>query len=602
MKEPADLARVRGELQRLGYLSHRFERLLLQDALAPRPPFRALLSLAAKVGLLVGSLLAALNALALGAANRLFAAAPVDLLVLFGHLFLPLALAAGSGFLALAALFLAGLRQLPRTTIEPLRLATATVAAALAVGAGVARGWRLLVGLPRPERALAVLAIALAGAWIAKLLADALLAFEIRLTRWTPAERFVSRRHLALGVAASVGALALVAAAVPQPDQPRPPASLPRAPGERLVVVGVDGVLPEEIDYLLQRGDLPALADRAARGGVTLRHRRDASAPPAAFWTTLATGLPPSGHGVVALDSFRPLGLATPLARNGPWRPWWQRIALQLGLAEYRPLLSHRRRAPTVWELASRGGEPVVAVGWWATYPAEALPGLVVAHGAYQLLQGSAEGAVEPPERLVELQGLARETVAGPFAAPLEAALPAAAWRRALDRAILPDRFYRAAAVRSLGVTGTPRVVALYQPSLDILAEDWTGGDVSLADLVRVQLHEVDGWIGELSEEVTTILVVFDPGRRGGGEGRSFLWRRGCQGVASGVIAPEALGALLLRAAGLPQSRQLPEPPPVCPWPSPPAVVATFGERRPGPAPGGAGEEYLESLRSLGYL
>ena len=47
-----DLDGVRSELRRLGYLDRGFERFLLQDALKPRQPARALLGLIAKVGLL----------------------------------------------------------------------------------------------------------------------------------------------------------------------------------------------------------------------------------------------------------------------------------------------------------------------------------------------------------------------------------------------------------------------------------------------------------------------------------------------------------------------------------------------------------------------
>ncbi|MCL4839234.1 MAG: hypothetical protein KJ058_14865, partial [Thermoanaerobaculia bacterium] len=101
-----------------------------------------------------------------------------------------------------------------------------------------------------------------------------------------------------------------------------------------------------------------------------------------------------------------------------------------------------------------------------------------------------------------------------------------------------------------------------------------------------------------------TVALVVDPGRRReGGEGRLLLVSRAadCTGAGAEPIAPEEIGAALFRAAGLPQSAELPEPPPQCRWPAPPAHLPGFGERAPsGPAP--EGEEYLKSLRSLGYL
>jgi hypothetical protein len=102
---------------------------------------------------------------------------------------------------------------------------------------------------------------------------------------------------------------------------------------------------------------------------------------------------------------------------------------------------------------------------------------------------------------------------------------------------------------------------------------------------------------------VETIVVVFDPGRRGGGEGRALVWRGGCRAEARPRIDPRELASALLRAAGLPQSGEVPAPPAFCEWPEPPAQVATYGERAAAPrAAAASGDEYLESLRALGYL
>jgi hypothetical protein len=106
------------------------------------------------------------------------------------------------------------------------------------------------------------------------------------------------------------------------------------------------------------------------------------------------------------------------------------------------------------------------------------------------------------------------------------------------------------------------------------------------------------------------VAVVLDPGRRRhAGGGRIVLWRRdlGCASRHRGApaLAPEAVAAALLRALGLPQSEQLPAPPASCGWPEPPLTVSGYGERGGGPgrpATGPEGREYLESLRSLGYL
>jgi hypothetical protein len=601
VSDPRELDRIRRELQRLGYLSHRIDRLLLSDALAPRRPFRGLVTLAGKIGVLAGSVLAAVSALALAAANGAPPGSPFDLLPLFLHLWLPLAVSSALGFLVVAGLFRAAVGAVPPRRLEALRVGAALAATGLLALVALVRGWELLVALPRWQRALAGLALPLATAALAKLVADGLLAVEVMLARWTPGERAVSRRTLAAGLVASLGGLALIALLLPRDGEASAPAALPVAPGERVLLVGVDGVLADELDYLLARGDLPTLARLTREGGVVASYRRPTGLAPAAFWTSVATGLPPAQHGVVALDSYRPLGVATPLARSGPWRLWWETVELPLGLAEYRPLLANRRRAPAVWELAARGGAPIAAIDWWATFPAEPLPGWVVAHGAFQLLAGGAAGAVEPAELRAPAAELARGIDAGPFAAPLVAALPPMAAREALERAILPDRFYREVARRAQSLR--PKVTALYLPALDIVAEGWLGGDVSLADLVRVQLVEVDTLITELAPGVGTVVVVLDPGRRGGDdEGRVLIWRERCPGATLPAVDPLALAAGLLRATGLPQSRQLPQPPAVCSWPAAFSTVDAFGDRALPRGPAGSGEEYLDSLRSLGYL
>src|SRR6185503_12651719 len=165
------------------------------------------------------------------------------------------------------------------------------------------------------------------------------------------------------------------------------------------LLIGIDGVLPDEFDYLLKRGALPGLAALVDDGGAVLPYERDPEEPPAAFWTTVATGMRSPLHGVAAVDSFRPAGMETALATNGPFRGYWARVERPLGLARQQPLLSNRRSAFTFWELVGRGGAAVAAVNWWGTYPAGRLPGLVVAHGGYQLLAEGAAGAVAPEAR-----------------------------------------------------------------------------------------------------------------------------------------------------------------------------------------------------------
>jgi hypothetical protein len=608
-----DLDEVRSELRRLGYLNHGFGRFLLQDALRPQRPWPTLLRLTLKVGLLAGLVLALPLALGLVIANAAPEPDPLevslDTLALFLHLFLPISAAIALGFLALCGIVLAVLRFSHVRRIETLSLALALLVGALSLLLAL-QGLRALLAESQLPLLLALgIAAPFAIYLLIKLVYHGLLSLAIRFTDTAPGGRLFSRRWLGWTILAAAFVLTLPAVLSARREAPQPPAGLPVAPGDRVLLIGIDGVLPEELDYLLALGDLPTLASLAQGGSLWTYERKDE--PPASFWTTVATGVPGPDHGVAALDSFRPLGMRTPLARNGPLRGWWSGVEVPLGLAEYRPLLANRRDAFTLWELASRGGAPVLAVNWWATFPAEELPGLVVAHGAWQLLQDQAEGAAAPASARPPLAALAREAarpVGDGTEARLAAALRPPAAAAVLRHALIPDRFYRQVFER--GLARQPRAAALYLPALDIAADGWQGGDVAFADLVRSELRAADLLLGRTLSGVGTVVVVLDPGRRRhAGGGRIVLWRRdlGCTSRLRGApaLAPTAVASALLRALGLPQSAQLPAPPASCAWPEPPLTVSGYGER--GGRPGGAakgpeGREYLESLRSLGYL
>ena len=617
----SEVEAVRAELQRLGYLSHRVERYLLQDALRPKRPLLTVSLVAVKLGVLGGSLMALGSALLLLAWNPQLLSAPLDLGLLVIHLLPVSALVFGVSFLALAGVLAAALQLRPALRIEGLSLAVG-----LAGGVGLFalllwRGRELVAPLPFGTAMVLALLGAAAAYLLGRLLYQGLLALAIRLTDKAPRRRLQVRRYLV--PAAALVALTLVvlpAALAARRPLPVAPGFLPIARAEPVLVLGIDGVLPGELDYLLKRGGLPAVGRLLTEGAASLRYARSGE-PPAAFWTTIATGIPSPRHGVAAVDSFRPAGMETALAVNGPFRWYWANVERPLGLARQRALLSNRRSAFTFWELLGRGGTPVVAVGWWGTYPAGLLPGLVLAHGGYQLLGEGATGAVAPPSRQAELAELRRRAVEEgeeQALAVVRAALPPAAAASLEERALRPERFYRLAFAGD--AAQAPRAAALYLPALDLAADGWAGGEVAFGELLAAELGAADRMLAELLAKGGwgTVLLVIDPGRRGGAEGRAVLWRRpaprgGCGGraVAAGSgspfaaapeVTPESLGAALFRAAGLPQSEELPAPPDVCRWPAPPARLPTFGAREGVGAAAARDDEYLQNLRALGYL
>ena len=630
-----DLESVRGELKQLGYLDPGLERYFLQDALRGGAPLSSLVRLAARDAILAGPILALLTAFSIAVVNGNLERTPFDVLPLALHLLIPGVVVGFLLFVVLGALLVPLARWAPRQ-VEVWSLALT------GLGVGLPLCWIAIAA--RHELAAAgqgfVTLEALVGAGLVyalgKVLATGLFAWGIQLTERPPRRRWLGRRvWAALAVATAFFAwLPLLWAASPDAVESAP--ALPTRPGDAVALIGIDGISAAELDYELRtavgHGDLPALRALLDGGAARIdRYARGAEAP-ASFWTTIATGWPTPRHGVAALDAMRPRGVRTPLALVGPLRTslgWlWTRTAVPLGWVEHRATLADRREAHTIWELAARGGDPVLAVNWWATYPAEELPGLIVGHGAYGLLAANSPGAaagagraVAPAARRAEVDALRDPTAAAAFANALRAALPEAAADALLEHSFLPDALaWRV--VERLTPEGA-RALAIYLPGLDIAATADLEGRPVLQDLVREQLRELDEHLAALQARFQTIVVVFDPGRRALTErtGAVLIHRAGCSARGSArsgletrepleatevhevTEAPEGVAPSLLRALGLPQSTELAEPIAGCDWPEPPARLPTLGRRGMRDANQDAsGEEYLKNLRSLGYL
>lgn len=596
-----ELDQVRDALRRLGYLDHKVQRFLLQDALRPRRPWRALLRLAAKVGLIAGGLVALVWALYLALVNGHLEASPFDLLPLFFHLIPPLAFGIGLAFLAVAGLLVLVLRLSHVRRIEAVSFALAvlTTGGAVVVATWQSRAW--IAGLGSGALLALAVAVPLLAYALVKVVHGGLLTLAIRFTDRAPEGRNAPWLWAALAGALAVFLLLVPAVLDVQRTVVSKPAGLPRNPAARVLLIGVDGVAPAELDFLLGSGAMPASQALLTAGGALVPYARPAG-PPAAFWTTVATGLADREHGVAAVDSFRPRGMARPLARSGWLRPYWVMVGAPLGLVEYRPLLAQTRRAHTVWELAAGGDVPVLAVDWWGTFPAEPLAGVVIAHGAYQLLAEDAAGTVFPAAAEPVVRSAAETCCRqpAPFEAGLAAVLPPAVVRAVDDKAVRPDRFYRAVFRHYLAAA--PRVAALYLPGLDILPEVAEVGTTARGAMAAWQLAAVDALVAEAGDAVDTVVLVFDPGRRGGDEGRVLWWNAAGPCAGREPIDPRAIAAGLLRTLGMPQSAELPSPPAICAWSPPSLLVDTYGPRQPQRGGVPSSEEYLESLRSLGYI
>jgi len=130
----------------------------------------------------------------------------------------------------------------------------------------------------------------------------------------------------------------------------------------RVLVLGLDGLDPEVVDLLMSEGKLPNFAKLRQDGAYgRLTSQKPLLSP--IIWTTIATGKGPESHGIghfvaTAADSGKDI-----------------------------PTSSEQRRVKALWNIASEAGKSVATVGWWATWPAEEVNGVVVSdHTAYHFL------------------------------------------------------------------------------------------------------------------------------------------------------------------------------------------------------------------------
>jgi predicted AlkP superfamily phosphohydrolase/phosphomutase len=122
-------------------------------------------------------------------------------------------------------------------------------------------------------------------------------------------------------------------------------------PSIRVSLIGVDGATWRVLEPMLERGELPHFARLIAEGvRGPLRSQKPLESPP--VWTTIATGVSRERHGVVSMQ------------------------------IEGELVSSRHRRSPALWKIVSDAGLRSAVIGWWATYPAEHIEGVIVSERA----------------------------------------------------------------------------------------------------------------------------------------------------------------------------------------------------------------------------
>ncbi len=410
-------------------------------------------------------------------------------------------------------------------------------------------------------------------------------------------------------------------------------------PARRVVVVGLDGADWELLEPLTRRGLMPNLARLMAAGSWGGLESFTPILSPL-IWTTVATGVSPDEHGILDFLEVD--------AESGA------RI----------PITGRQRRVPALWNIASAAGLSPVVAGWWATWPAETVNGVMISDRLFYLLSDTVGEEqpgtlVFPPQLEKDLREVAARAARETDEAAVRALMPvsATAYREAVAagrgmadpidgfrRILVGTRTYFGGALAVLRPTtdllmvyciGTDEIGHLLAPYLPPLlpGRDEQFGQVAQTAVERYHAA-VDRWIGRLLEQCPlsecAFVVISDHGFKWGADrprelsgvaaATAAVWHRpvGVFVVAGhGVarlgrvrevpsvydVAPTVAALLGIPAGVSWRGRPLPGCPPAGRPPVDWTALLPPESYRPSPgAPARPSPEAIAQLKALGYL
>ena len=397
----------------------------------------------------------------------------------------------------------------------------------------------------------------------------------------------------------AIACILAASAACTASPRPRPP----------VIVIGWDGADWAYLRSRIETGALPELAALTREGtSGTLRTIQPPLSP--IVWTTMMTGRDPLDHGILDFTRFHPVTRAR------------------------EPITSDERRVPAVWSVASASGRAVAVFGMWATYPAEAVEGVLVSDRLISFQGGAAasgEGVVYPPDRASWARGALERATRDTAPEPL----PDPGREEALRRILVETAVYDDLAIEwyrehrpdltVLYVQGTDAAGHVFAPFRPPRRPGIRQEDVDRYGAVADRVYDeadrrLGRWRALARETGAVILLVSDHGFAWGDDrpapgtsdaaATAGRWHRddgiyvlaNARSVPRGgdgrgdvaQVAPTILALLGLR--------------PVTGMPTPLAGMAPEGPAqdfapvaRPAPASGGDGEA-IARLRALGYV
>ncbi len=232
----------------------------------------------------------------------------------------------------------------------------AVLLAAAAAAAGLVIGRHGLFGFELGGRAFFAARIS----EVLALLATGLLLL-VAVARRRSTGRRLAKAAIVLLVAGGIAAAARLVPAEAAKATPLDQAGPRDAAARKTLLVAVDALSWNRVLPLVRQGRLPHLARLMEEGsyGVLHSHRswrpsvgKDGYWSPV-VWTTVATGVTADKHGI---DDF----------------------GIRDGDGKVAPAASWHRKVPAFWNVFTSFDRPLAVVGWWATWPAEPVRGVMV--------------------------------------------------------------------------------------------------------------------------------------------------------------------------------------------------------------------------------
>jgi hypothetical protein len=139
-----------------------------------------------------------------------------------------------------------------------------------------------------------------------------------------------------------------------------------------MLLFAIDGLDWRVMKPLIESGKLPVMEGLMKRGSYGYLSSIQPTYS-AVIWTSIATGKIPSKHGILHFvyeDS--------PDGQRGDDSIHQLREGAASGTKRYRSYTSGHRRTKALWNILSDEGLVVDCIGWWITYPAEPINGVMV--------------------------------------------------------------------------------------------------------------------------------------------------------------------------------------------------------------------------------